>query len=170
MSAAPQTHSQPAAPLPATAEAPRSAVDCRALTGGIAAIVLGALAVSEGLRHPIGALSRMGPGYFPVLLGSLLAGLGIILAVSAFISRTSPRPEEILLRPVLMIPASILCFAWLAPRFGLAPAIFALILVASLSEKKFAPQAALLIAGAMTAFVWTVFSLILSMPYPLLTW
>ncbi len=148
----------------------RSNFDARALLGGLIAVALGILTIMEGRRYPSGSLLRMGPGYFPLLLGSLLAGLGAILCVTSFFSRTSPRLEMILWRPVIMIPASILCFALLVTPFGLGPAVFALVFVALLSERTFNPRAALLMAVGMTTFVWIVFTVILAMPYPLLTW
>lgn len=150
--------------------AARSKFDARALLGGLIAVTLGILAIMEGRRYPSGSLLRMGPGYFPMLLGSLLVGLGGLLCVSSFLSRTSPRLETILWRPVVMIPASILCFALLVTPFGLIPAVFALVFVSLLSERTFNLRAALFMAVGMTAFVWLVFTVVLAMPYPLLSW
>jgi len=147
-----------------------SKVDARALFGGLIAVAVGIVAIMEGRRYPTGSLLRMGPGYFPILLGSLLAGLGGLLCVTAFFSRTSPRLETILWRPVVMIPAAILSFALLVTPFGLGPAVFALVFAALLSEQAFNPRAALSMAVGMTTFVWLVFTVILAMPYPLLTW
>ena len=148
----------------------RVRVDMRTLLGGLIAIGLGILAILEGRRYPAGSLLRMGPGYFPILLGSLLASLGALISIMAFFRHTSPRLERFLWRPVVMIPASILCFALLVTHFGLAPAVFALVFVASLSEQTINPVAILLMASGMTTFVWLVFSVVLAMPYPLLTW
>ena len=56
------------------------------------AILVGALAVFDAFNYPRGTLLRMGPGYFPTVLGLLMIGLGTILLVQA--SRPAPAPAE----------------------------------------------------------------------------
>ncbi len=51
--------------------------------GGALMLLIGVGAVVQGVGYDVGSLSRMGAGFFPVALGTLLALLGIALAGSA---------------------------------------------------------------------------------------
>ena len=145
----------------------RSSIDVGGLTGGAAALILGGVAIREGLRYPIGSVARMGPGYFPIVLGVILGALGLLLLALSLRARPEPRGEAFLWRPLFMIPLAIAFFGFAVARLGLAPATFGLVFLSSLSERDPAFRAILLLATAMTALVWIAFSLILGLPYPL---
>ena len=51
--------------------------------GGALLIVVGLAAVYAGVGYRVGELAHMGPGFFPVALGALLALTGLLIAVSA---------------------------------------------------------------------------------------
>ena len=65
----------------------------------------------------MGTAARMGPGFFPTLLGGLLAVLGLMLSVPALLRDGEPFPK-LHLRPMLMILASIVVFALLLQPLG----------------------------------------------------
>jgi len=144
--------------------------DRQSILAGAVAILLGAAAIVEGRRYAVGSLLRMGPGYFPIALGTLLVALGLALALFGFTRRAQPSREGVLWRPVAMIPAGIAGFAFLLPRFGLTPATFFLVIAASLSEPRIEPLPTVLLAGGMTVAVWVVFAVLLGLRYPLLAW
>jgi hypothetical protein len=50
---------------------------------GALMLVIGLGAIYEGLRYKIGTLSKMGPGFFPVAIGAVLALLGVLIALGA---------------------------------------------------------------------------------------
>lgn len=58
--------------------------DSRDIIGGLGLAAVGLFAVIYGQRYEFGDLNRMGPGYFPIVLGSMLAGLGVLIALPAF--------------------------------------------------------------------------------------
>lgn len=154
---------------PSTATAP-ARFDAGGVLGGLIATALGAVAIREGLRYPMGTVSRMGPGYFPIVLGAILGALGLLLFVLSLRARPEPRHDDFLWRPLVMIPLAIAFFGLAVASPGLAPATFGLVFLSSLSEPKIDIRAVLLLATGMTALVWIVFSRILALPYPLFAW
>jgi hypothetical protein len=144
-------------------------MNTRTLIGAVLTILVGTVALIDAARYPMGTLLRMGPGYFPTVVSVLIIGFGAILLLQAF------RPEPavasgFVVRPVLMIPLGIVLFAVLLHRFGLAPAVLALVIVSSLSEPTFRPARSLALALGMLALIYVVFILILRLPFPLVTW
>jgi hypothetical protein len=61
--------------------------------GGALALAIGVWAMAEAWTYPLGTLRRMGPGYFPVMLGGLMAAMGAMLALSALV-RAEPPVED----------------------------------------------------------------------------
>jgi hypothetical protein len=144
-------------------------MNVRNLIAALLTIATGAGALLEAARYPMGTLRRMGPGYFPDVLGVLLIGFGAILLLQAF--RAQPPPTEpFVLRPVLAIPLGILLFALLLERFGLGPAVLALVGVSLLAEPVFRLRRALALAAATSALTYVLFILVLRLPFSFLTW
>ena len=89
-------------------------------------------------HYPIGQAARMGPGFFPVALGWILAGLGLAIALLALRKTVHVlHPPPFALRPLIAVPASMATFSLLVTPLGLVPATFALVFVAAFAERKF---------------------------------
>jgi Tripartite tricarboxylate transporter TctB family len=141
----------------------------RNLIAALLTIAIGAAALLEASRYPLGTLRRMGPGYFPDLLGVVLIGFGAVLLLQAF--RAGPAAADpFVLRPVLAIPFGILLFALLLERLGLGPAVLALVGVSLLAEPVFHLRRALALAAATSALTYVLFIVILRLPFAFLTW
>lgn len=117
----------------------------------------GAAAIAIADRYPLGTAARMGPGYFPRLLGWLLIVLGAVLALRSLrlagapIAFGSPKP-------VVIVLGSVVLFGFLSPHVGLALAIVLLVALASAGSSEFRWREALvsaivLAAGAVLVFV-----------------
>src|SRR5260221_3068998 len=63
--------------------------------GGALVILLGTGAVAIGRTYEIGKLSRMGPGFFPVALGCILALPGAAIAGTATLPHESSDEETL---------------------------------------------------------------------------
>jgi len=85
---------------------------------GLLFIAFGAVAVIEAAGYPMGSTMRMGPGYFPVLLGALLIGLGAVISGSAVAIRKDRPLGHIALRPLILITLSLLAFAFYSNHSG----------------------------------------------------
>ena len=138
---------------------------------GIIYLVFGGFAFWIARDYGMGTASRMGPGYFPTVLSSLLMLFGVIAIVRSFIVPGEPIGEFAWKAAVLVLLATLL-FGFLIIRGGLIAALLALVLVsASASDKfKFDWKAALGL-GLLVAFCSLVFVKGLGVPMPLLgTW
>lgn len=128
---------------------------------GIAAVVIAA-------AYPFGTATRMGPGYFPTILGAVLVLIGLASLTRAFL-----RPGEpigaIIWRPLVSITLATILFGFLLPRVGLLLSLVALILVSAAASVAFKlGWRALLAMLALVAFCVIVFVELLGVPLPLL--
>jgi hypothetical protein len=143
--------------------------DYRDLIGGAILIVVGiAGALYASSHYPMGTVQRMGPGMFPVAIGYLLAGLGVLIALPAWIRRgTLPMPE---FRPFLLVLASVLIFAITIERLGMVPAIFLLTGLAVLADDKLGIIGTIVLAAALSLGAWLIFVFGLGIPIYAFIW
>lgn len=137
-------------------------------------ILAGGIFIAIGLAFAVGSLSydigtplRMGPGYFPLVLGGLLAGLGILVVAKGFIAGTGDAIGEVDWRAVVMITAALLFFGLTVRGLGVAGALFGTSLLAALARSRTRPREAALIAVALTALSVTIFIVALQLRLPL---
>ena len=114
-----------------------------------------------------GTASRMGPGYFPVLLSGCILLIGIIVGVRS-LSIAGPPIERIPLRPIAVIVLCIVGFGLLIDRAGVAITAAALVLLASYARPGAKLVQSLALAAAMVVFVLAVFVYALGQPLPVL--
>jgi Tripartite tricarboxylate transporter TctB family len=140
--------------------------------GGALMFVLGVGAMAQGRTYPIGTLSRMGPGFFPVALGAILALAGGAIAVGGrFAERggeEAPLPPE--WRGWICICLSIVAFVVLGTYGGLVPATFAIVFISALGDRQNTVKSALILALAIVAICLVVFWWALQMQFPLFGW
>jgi uncharacterized membrane protein len=110
---------------------------------------------------------RMGPGYFPTVLGGILLLFGVYVLLRGVRSGEKVKGEWGY-RPLALIAASIVLFGYLLDRAGMVPAIVAMLFVAAAAGREFRLKEVSLLAVVMTAFSVAVFSYGLKLPYPLL--
>ncbi len=140
--------------------------------GGGLMVLIGGGAIAEGSRYSIGSLESMGPGFFPVSLGVLLALVGALLLISARVAalhaREKPLPPE--WRGWILICLAVIAFAVLGKYAGLVPATFAIVFISALGDRQNTIKSALLLALAMVVFAVVVFAWALNMNFPLFAW
>ena len=139
----------------------------RDFLAGLLFIVLGGLAVALARDYPIGSTMRMGPGYFPTVLGGILLLFGVYVLLRGVRSGDKVKGEWGY-RPLALIALSIVLFGFLLDRAGMVPAIVATLFVAAAAGREFRVKEVILLAVVMTAFSVAVFSYGLKLPYPLL--
>ena len=139
----------------------------RDFLAGLLFIVLGGLAVALARDYPIGSTMRMGPGYFPTVLGGILLLFGVYVLLRGVRSGDKVKGEWGY-RPLALIALSIVLFGFLLDRVGMVPAIVATLFVAAAAGREFRVKEVILLAVVMTAFSVAVFSYGLKLPYPLL--
>jgi hypothetical protein len=140
--------------------------------GGVLMIALGLGAAIQGSTYRIGTLSRMGPGFFPVALGAILALAGLAIAITARFERDAvdakPLPPE--WRAWFCICAGIIAFVVLGKYGGLIPATFAIVFVSALGDRENSLLAAAILALACIVVAVVVFRFALQLQFPLFQW
>ncbi len=129
--------------------------------------------------YSIGTGARMGPGYFPMVLGVLLAVLGLIVTITALIVETpNGNPVgSIAWKPLVFIIAGNLVFGASIgglPSIGLPPmglifGIFALTFVASNASDEFNFKEVLILAIVLSLFSYAAFIMLLKLQFPVWT-
>lgn len=134
----------------------------------------GALYVAFGLAaawvardYRFGTASRMGSGYFPTVLGCILAAIGAASMLRSFV-RPGAMLEEFRLKPLLFIIAGTLAFALLLGGAGFPLALAVTVLVGAMASRHFRLDAkALAGLAAFVAVCTLVFVKGLGLPLPL---
>lgn len=114
-----------------------------------------------------GTTSRMGPGYFPMMLSGIILLIGVIVGLKA-LSVDGPAIERVPLRPIAVIVLCIVGFGYLTERLGVAITAAALVLAASYARRGASLKETIPLALAMSVFVVGVFVYALGQPLPVL--
>jgi hypothetical protein len=130
----------------------------------------GAFAIGA-TTYTIGDGARMGPGYFPLMLGILLAVLGAIIMFQAMVVETTDGDPigKWAWKPLAFVLGANLAFGVLLgglpsiglPAMGMIIAIYALTIISSMAGEQFRLRdvlilATILAAGSYVAFIWAL--------------
>jgi putative tricarboxylic transport membrane protein len=138
---------------------------------GVIYIVFGAGGFWIARDYGMGTASRMGPGYFPMVLSALLFLFGVIAVIRSFLVEGEPIGGFAWKAAVLVL-GSVLLFGFLVIPAGLAIALVVLALVSAAASAhfKFDWKAVAGLIG-LVVFCGLVFVKGLGVPMPLLgTW
>jgi hypothetical protein len=140
--------------------------------GGALMFAIGVGAALQGRSYNLGTLSRMGPGYFPVALGTILALIGA--AIFAMAGVGAPPAEKKKLPPEwrawFCICSSIVAFVIIGLYGGLVPATFAIVFISALADRQNSVKNAVLLGATMVAVSVVVFWWALKIVFPLFRW
>lgn len=120
-----------------------------------------------GSRYSFGSASRMGPGYFPVVLGWTLAVLGLLVALPAW--WRSGAGVAVQWGNLGWTIASLLAFAWTLPRVGVVGAS-ALAALLALMPSAMALRTRLIVCAVVALLTTLIFPLALQMSLPIWPW
>jgi putative tricarboxylic transport membrane protein len=133
------------------------------LWSGLIFIGVGLGAVVLGRDYGMGTANRMGPAYFPTVLGVLLGVIGLIIVLRALLRGSDP-VGPLAWKGMALVLGSVLLFAALAQGAGLYIALPVLIIVSALGSTLFKLRPVILLAIGMTAFSSLVFVRALGVP------
>ena len=137
---------------------------------GIIFLCFGLAAIYFIGDNEMGSAGRMGPAYFPTVLGGLLALVGLAGIIRAFIGRRLDAHDAIgtfHIRDIVIILGAVILFGVLMRGAGLAAAAFLLVLISSFASKQFKLTSSLLLAVGLSIFAVLLFVKLLGLPMPI---
>ena len=146
---------------------------------GLLLIAIGAAAIFLARDYTFGTALRMGPGFFPIVLGAVLILFGLYTlatGTSAFtrVFRRAMRDGTAIEgswspRALIVLPPALILFGLLIEHAGFVPAMLVLIFASAAASTEFKFMEVLLFALGLTALAVAVFIWGLGLPYPLFT-
>ncbi len=125
----------------------------------------GAMFIAFGLffagfaqEYDMGTAQRMGPAFFPTILGGLLVVLGAVVAIQGLAAETIDGDlEKFHIGPLAWVLGAVIAFALLLRPAGLIVALVALIGISSLGSHEFKARDTVLLAVGLCVLVLAVF-------------
>src|SRR3954464_13201458 len=134
---------------------------------GVMFTTVGASFAVGATTYNIGDGARMGPGYFPLMLGILLAVLGLLIVFQALVVETADGGKigRWAWKPLFFVIAANVAFGVLLgglpsiglPAMGLIIAIYALTIIASLAGEHFKLRDVLVLATILAVGSYIAF-------------
>jgi hypothetical protein len=135
------------------------------LVGGLLSVALGLWAFFEAAHYPLGSVLRMGPGFFPCGIATIIVLLGVMLIFSSFRARPAePSAQAIRFRSVGAIGMGVALFALLIERAGLIPATLVLLVVSSFAQQRWELRKIVYLSVVITTLVYLIFVVVLQIP------
>lgn len=129
-------------------------------------IGFGLVAVVVARDYPMGTGLKMGPAYFPTVLGALLVLIGVIAVVRSFFSKEPGKITPFAWKAMVLVLASTVLFGLLLRGAGLALALAALVIMSAYGSVKFRWGPAVALAVGMVVFCVLIFVKALGLPIP----
>jgi predicted MFS family arabinose efflux permease len=134
---------------------------------GLMLIGIGAAAIIIARDYRFGTALRMGPGFFPTILGWVLIAFGIGIMILG-IRGSEKIQERVSLRALILLPLSLVLFGELMDLAGFVPALVALVFVSAASGREFKFKEVVVLTVVLTVASTALFIWGLSLPYPLI--
>jgi putative tricarboxylic transport membrane protein len=116
-------------------------------------------------NYQMGTSVRMGPAYFPTLLGGLLAVLGLAILIQSFFTSGSPVPK-FYFRPLILIVLATVLFGILLKPLGLVLSLAVLIGIGAFGGFEFRSKEVAILYVVLAIFSVLVFVKGLGLPIP----
>jgi len=134
---------------------------------GLIYLAIGLGAIYIGRELPMGTALKMGPAYFPTVLGWLLSFIGLISVIRSFTQQGDPIPT-FAWKPLLLITGATIVFGLLVRGAGLVMALPLFIIMTAYASAKFRWGPTLALAAVATILCALVFVKGLGVPLPLI--
>ncbi len=135
------------------------------LYAGIIFFVFGAGFAWLAREYPMGRLARMGPAYFPTVLGVTLAVLGVLVAIRSITIEEGASPLRLYWKPLLLVMAGTCLFAAFMAPLGLVVSLGGLIFLSALGGPEFRVRCTLGLWIALAVLCVALFVYGLKLPF-----
>ena len=136
---------------------------------GMMFFIIGLLSLVIAFGYPLGTAARMGPGYFPRVLGGLLMALGAILSLRSF-KLEGEAITPFAWKAIALILGAIAVFALIVNTAGLVIATFALIIISGFASKEFNLKESIISSIVLSAASVALFIVGLKLQFPIFPW
>ena len=119
------------------------------------------------LSYELGTPLRMGPAYFPLLVGVIVAVLGLAVLIKGLVAGEIPSFGSVPWRAITVIVLAVLFFGFTVRRLGFVPASAVTALLTTMASKQVRPRTALLVAAGLTVAATLIFVVGLQLRIPL---
>jgi hypothetical protein len=137
----------------------------RDLWPGVIFVAAGLAAVLHGREYSMGTATKMGPGYFPTVLGALLVLIGLALVVRSAL-RLGDRLGALALKPLGLVLGGTVLFGLLLRGGGMVVALVVLALTSAAASRHFEWGRAVALALGLAGLSVLVFAKALGLPIP----
>jgi putative tricarboxylic transport membrane protein len=134
---------------------------------GLLYIFFGASAVIIARDYSMGTAFRMGPAYFPSILGAVLAVIGAISVIRSFVAPGTPI-GGFTFKGLALVLISVVIFGLLVRDAGLVVALPLLVMISACASAHFRWRTAIIMAAGLTLFCAVVFVKGLGIPLPII--
>jgi hypothetical protein len=116
--------------------------------------------------YSLGSAGKMGPGYFPIMLGIALGAIGFLLVARAIISGDE-HIGNFNLRPLLMLVLGVVIFGLAIQPLGLVATLIITVAIAALAGRQSGPVEVGVLAVSLVALSIGIFHFALRLPLPI---
>lgn len=131
-------------------------------------VAIGAYFSIESLNYDLGTLFKMGPGFMPLVLGGVLAALGLAIAINGIRKPVDVAKEPVSWRAIALILLTIGFFGVTIRGLGFVPTIFAGTVLTALASRTTNIVGAAVIATGLTVLSTLVFVIGLRLQVPMI--
>ena len=136
---------------------------------GLLFFAIGLFAMVLAFGYPLGTAARMGPGYFPRVLGGIMMVLGVILSARSFKLEGHPI-TPFAWKAIGLVLGSIAIFGAIVMKAGLVIATVALIVISGLASKEFNLKESLISSVVLATAAVLLFIVGLKLQFPIFPW
>ncbi len=133
---------------------------------GLLFIVFGLFFLVVARNYQMGSAVRMGPAYFPTVLGGIMAVLGGIVFFQSLAIQGAPMPK-FSFKPLFFISLSLVLFGYLLKPIGFVLSLVVLIFVCAFGGHEFRAKEVAILTVVLIIFSVLVFVKGLTLPFPL---
>lgn len=136
------------------------------LSGGIFVVIGGAFVVGS-LGYELGTPLRMGPGYFPLVLGGILAALGLAIVIKGLVAGEMLDFGTIPWRAIGLITVATVFFGATVRGLGFVPTVAVTALLTGLASRRIPVLMAITVSAGLTVLSTLIFVYGLQLRIPL---
>lgn len=139
----------------------------RDFLAGLLYIVTGAVAMWIARDYPFGSALRMGPGYFPTVLGGMMIAFGVAVLLMG-VKNNEKIKGNWSIRALIVLPIATAVFGYTMEHAGFLPALALLIIISAAAGRQFRWKEILPMTVALCVLSWAIFIWGLGLPYPMI--